>query len=257
MSHSNGNQSTPAGWHADPSGAPQQRWWDGTRWTEHTQATPQAQQHQAQQPTHTPQLAQSQQQSQPQYAQQPQQYGQQQYGQQQYGQQQQHPAYSPVYATQAPPPVAPGTPVYNVFIWVLTVLPVLSLLILPLYSSAIEQSVTTTYRYGGSMSFLGLQAVGSLVSLVLYAAIVVLAYFDHKWLVRQGYVQPFHWAWAFLSIVYPIGRSVVVRRRSGRGIAPMWVSIGLCVLSIIVSSIWTFSLIATIFGTSMTYGSYT
>ena len=252
MSHSNGNQSTPAGWHADPSGAPQQRWWDGTRWTEHTQATPQAQQPTA----HTQQPAQpqyGQQQAQPQYGQQPQQYGQQ---PQQYGQPQ-HPAYSPAYATQAPPPVAPGTPVYNVFICVLTVLPVLSLLILPLYSNAIEESVTTTYRYGGSMSFLGLQAIGSLISLVLYAAIVVLAYFDHKWLVRQGYVQPFHWAWAFLSIVYPIGRSVVVRRRSGRGIAPMWVSIGLCALSIVVSIIWSISLFATIFGTSMTYGSYT
>ena len=26
----------PAGWHPDPQGAPQQRYWDGTRWTEHT-----------------------------------------------------------------------------------------------------------------------------------------------------------------------------------------------------------------------------
>lgn len=29
----------PAGWHPDPSGAPQLRYWDGTRWTEHVQAT--------------------------------------------------------------------------------------------------------------------------------------------------------------------------------------------------------------------------
>jgi Protein of unknown function (DUF2510) len=27
---------TPAGWYADPSGAPVQRYWDGTRWTEST-----------------------------------------------------------------------------------------------------------------------------------------------------------------------------------------------------------------------------
>jgi hypothetical protein len=30
---------SPPGWYADPSGpSGQQRWWDGTRWTEHTQA---------------------------------------------------------------------------------------------------------------------------------------------------------------------------------------------------------------------------
>lgn len=29
----------PPGWYADPNGAPVQRWWDGTRWTEHTQTS--------------------------------------------------------------------------------------------------------------------------------------------------------------------------------------------------------------------------
>lgn len=29
-----------AGWFPDPSGAPQQRYWDGARWTEHTAAAP-------------------------------------------------------------------------------------------------------------------------------------------------------------------------------------------------------------------------
>ena len=37
-------QQAPApGWYADPQNASQQRWWDGTRWTEHVQGTPQAQ----------------------------------------------------------------------------------------------------------------------------------------------------------------------------------------------------------------------
>ncbi|MBG0560425.1 DUF2510 domain-containing protein [Actinoplanes aureus] len=30
----------PAGWYADPAGAPQQRWWDGFRWTDHVQPAP-------------------------------------------------------------------------------------------------------------------------------------------------------------------------------------------------------------------------
>jgi len=31
----------PAGWHPDPSGASQFRWWDGVRWTEQTWTQPQ------------------------------------------------------------------------------------------------------------------------------------------------------------------------------------------------------------------------
>ena len=31
---------TPAGWYADPSGAPQQRYWDGAGWTAHAAAPP-------------------------------------------------------------------------------------------------------------------------------------------------------------------------------------------------------------------------
>lgn len=31
-------QGPPAGWYPDPGGQPVQRWWDGTTWTEHTQA---------------------------------------------------------------------------------------------------------------------------------------------------------------------------------------------------------------------------
>jgi uncharacterized membrane protein len=66
----------------------------------------------------------------------------------------------------------------------------------------------------------------------------VLAYFDRKWLLARGFDRPFHWAFAFIAApVYTIGRSVVVRRRSGRGIAPMWVSIGLLVLGLIVGII--------------------
>ncbi|MEZ5382517.1 MAG: AIM24 family protein [Microthrixaceae bacterium] len=50
--------STPAGWYTDPSDASQQRYWDGTQWTQQTQAAPEAEP--AQQPAAAHPVAQSQ-----------------------------------------------------------------------------------------------------------------------------------------------------------------------------------------------------
>lgn len=110
------NANIPAGWYADPQGTPQQlRWWDGSRWTEHTHPAQQAQapQQQAagqapqqqpqQQPAHAPQQAQ-------QYA--PQQAAPQQAGYPQQGQPQAAPQQAP-YGQQAPGqpmPQAAGQP---------------------------------------------------------------------------------------------------------------------------------------------------
>ncbi|WP_244527864.1 MULTISPECIES: hypothetical protein [unclassified Leifsonia] len=61
---------------------------------------------------------------------------------------------------------------------------------------------------------------------------VLLAYLDRKALQRRGYDRPFQWVWAFLgllmyacSLVYVIGRTIVIRRRGGRGAAPLVASI--------------------------------
>ena len=75
-------------------------------------------------------------------------------------------------------------------------------------------------QYAGAFGTFG---VTSVLALVLSAAWVVLAVLDARALQRVGIVQPFHWAWSFLGPVYPIGRAVVLRRRIGRGIAPLWV----------------------------------
>lgn len=60
------------------------------------------------------------------------------------------------------------------------------------------------------------------------------AHLDRKALQHRGYDRPFHWALAILgvfmyacSLVYAIGRTVVVRRRGGHGIAPMIFSIAI------------------------------
>ncbi|MEF3114646.1 phospholipid scramblase-related protein [Streptomyces chrestomyceticus] len=77
------NANIPAGWYADPQGTPDRlRWWDGSRWTEHThEGRP------AQAQTSAPQQAQQQQAQQPSYVKAGQQSAPQQQGGQSYGQQ--------------------------------------------------------------------------------------------------------------------------------------------------------------------------
>jgi hypothetical protein len=82
------------------------------------------------------------------------------------------------------------------------------------------------------------------LSLLIYGATVALAYSDHRILLGAGYMRPFHWAWAFLSTgVYVIGRSIIVQRRIGRGLTPIWVWVAVTVLGLVVS----FSVIAQMF----------
>lgn len=72
------------------------------------------------------------------------------------------------------------------------------------------------------------------------ALIMLFAYLDWRELRRRGVSRPFHWAWSFIvlagtSAVYPIGRSVVARRRTGRGMAPLWIATATIVLSVVVA----------------------
>jgi hypothetical protein len=259
VSNAYGNQQLPAGWYADPAGSPQLRWWDGTQWTEHLHAPTASAPAQAQLPQQARPGA-----SVPGYGTTPA-YG----AAPGYGAPSAYGAYAPApaYAGVAQyPSVAPGTPVYGPLIWIITLLPVISYLLLPLLlgnvNDMVRQAVADpyAYRYGVGGSMMGLQLGSDFIGLVFYAAIVVMAYFDHKQLAARGFVRPFHWAWSFLSgIVYVIGRSVVVKRRAGHGIAPMWVTIGLTALGFIIGLVIIVSLFSTIMSTVPTSlnGSYT
>ena len=79
--------------------------------------------------------------------------------------------------------------------------------------------------------------LASALSVLLYAAFVVLAYFDSRELVKQGIPRPFHWAYAFFGGygVYPIGRAVVMKRRTGRGMGTVWAYIGYWIFGIAAS----------------------
>ena len=91
------------------------------------------------------------------------------------------------------PPLPAGARVDTLWIWLLVAAPLLTLMHL-----------------------------GGVLGLLPYALSVLLAALDRRALGRLGVVRPFHWAYAFIPApVYLIGRTVVLRRRVGRGLAPL------------------------------------
>lgn len=137
------------------------------------------------------------------------------------------------------PRLADGVRTDTAFIWVLALLPLLSLPVTFLYQPEIRYEVIgpgglRTVDPGSvyTPGYFLLQGFGVL----LYAAQVVLAFLDHRALRRRGVVRPFPWAWAFLSsIVYLIGRYVVVRKVApGRPMWPLWVGLAVLVVGFVV-----------------------
>ncbi|WP_431279184.1 DUF2510 domain-containing protein [Leifsonia poae] len=231
---SNTNGQTPAGWYADPSGSQQLRWWDGMQWTEHyAPAAPPVAPVQAQ-----PVQAQP---AQPAYGQQA--YGQT-YGQQPYGG-----APATAYATgpfvPERPPLASGTRIYSVWIWLVVALPILPSLLLPFWNpfegmASIRTSRDLEHLTSPFALFGWAYFAIMIVTWLAYGLAVVFAWLDYRELKRVGVERPFHWAWAFLSsYVYVIGRSIIVRKvAAGRGLAPIWASIGVVVASFIIIIAW-------------------
>ncbi|WP_052226673.1 DUF2510 domain-containing protein [Microbacterium mangrovi] len=217
--------SIPPGWYPDQNGVT--RWWDGTQWTAATQPPTPAQ------PTA------------------PGGYAQQGYAQQGYQQgYAQQGAYAPVSQY---PQVEPGTPGTTVWAWLVALLPIIDVVLSLGYTLSIPAAMSSFVAQMGSVDpstpegasrlsaamlgtfFNGWYAALLIVGLLVYAATVVFSYFDHRELVRRGYVKPFHWAWAFLgSLVYIIGRTVVVHRRGGRSLGPLWAMIAVFVASIVI-----------------------
>ncbi|MFP7761504.1 hypothetical protein [Marisediminicola sp. LYQ134] len=157
-----------------------------------------------------------------------------------------------------PRPVPEGTSVSTPYIWAIVFAPLLVLLPLLLWdvegymTEVIDSSMSTTAMptYLFDPGYLALQGV----SLVVWLGSVLLAFFDWRELKRRDVDRPFHWAWTFLGgLVYVIGRSIIVHRRSGTGFAPMWVAILVTVLGTIVSMWVTVGAMAAAF-TNITFG---
>jgi Protein of unknown function (DUF2510) len=219
----------PPGWYPAPDGTGGQRWWDGTQWTQY--ASPLAP------PPVPPHVA-----------------------TQQYGQQvaphQLAPHQLAPYGEVAQPRVPEGTPVDTAWIWLIVALPLLS--IVPLLFRDFEGYLVQSMNDPSDpMAQLGLYTDPAYLSAVAlgwlsYGLSVWFSYLDAAALRRLGYPRRFHWAWSFLwSLVYVIGRSVVVKRQAGRGSAPMWVAIALTVALFVGSLVWVFSIVASVVSTTI------
>jgi hypothetical protein len=137
------------------------------------------------------------------------------------------------------PPLAPDARVNTPFIWIIALLPLVSAVaflawdVEGYFRRAIEDPQGAAGYQLTDPGYLLVSAVGFLI----YPAIVVLAYFDWRALRRTGVVKPFHWAWSFLTIVYIIGRAVVLRRRVHRGLAPLWTFLVVYLVVIVIISV--------------------
>jgi len=146
----------------------------------------------------------------------------------------------------------------QLWIWLIVALPLVSLIpMLTIDWTAIFASVMVDQPTVNSQLALFAQP-GYLIAIVLswpiYFACVLFAFFDWRALNRLGVPRPFHWAWTFLSsLVYVIGRSVIVMRRTGgKGRAPLWGAIGYVVVTIVV----TIVLFAQVFNAAMAVVGY-
>jgi hypothetical protein len=142
----------------------------------------------------------------------------------------------------APSPKAPpGTDWNTPWIWLIALLPLLPTLLLlfvPWGSMfAIDIDDPRSAMSGTFALFLSPFYWGAIVlSYVVYGVSVFFAYRDVKELTARGVPQPFHWAFCFIGgVVYTIGRSVVVHRRTGNGHQPIWVEVAVFLVSIAIS----------------------
>jgi hypothetical protein len=193
----------PAGWYPVAAGSAQQRWWDGSRWTDHVY-----------EPAGTPAAAST-------------------------------TAAAVDAAGVAPLRAAAGVKPGTVWFWLLVVgVPVLTILdLIPtsIYVSQVIGGDTTDPTAAASAVFSPAYLLVLLSGWFIYAVSIVFGLLDWRELTARGVPKPFHWAWGFFVIavgwpaVYVIGRTVVAKRRTGAGLAPLWVFIGLEIVVLIVS----------------------
>jgi hypothetical protein len=158
-----------------------------------------------------------------------------------------------------------GTDVNTVWGWLLAIQPLSALIVLfplsgffALLGEVNPSNAKVVNALPGDPGLLTAIIMG-LVGNILF---IVFAYLDSRQLKANGLPRPFAWGWSFFvlvsggTLVYEIGRLVVIRRRAGGGgLGAFWLflalEIALFIASLIVVAVFVVSLIeqtATLFG---------
>lgn len=146
----------------------------------------------------------------------------------------------------------PGTPWNTPWIWLIVLLPVLPavLLLFVPWGSMFDVDPYATNPYDAMSGMLALFTspfywLTLVLSYAIYGFSVFFAYRDMKELTARGVPKPFHWAFCFIGgVVYAIGRSVVVHRRTGDGHQPIWAEVAVFAFSLVVSIVITVMMFA-------------
>jgi hypothetical protein len=152
----------------------------------------------------------------------------------------------------------------TVWIWLVVLLPLVGVLGLVMFdwTSYIRDSFYAgVYAYESGDTTMAASStagtlitlVASVVTLVITALTVLFSFLDWRQLRARGVERPFHWAWSFFvlmigsGLVYVIGRGIVLRRRTGSGLAPIWASIAVNIVAVVALSIWVVVLLSQLF----------
>lgn len=155
------------------------------------------------------------------------------------------------------PALPAGTRIDDAWVWIVSlsyllgVIPVF-FLDMNAYMRAVFEAQLSGSTGGLSETLAGYAVLGIvswLLGLALWGLTIFAAYHDYKHLEAVGVVRPFHWAFAFIpyTIVYLIGRHVVLRRVSRTAGWPLWAHIGSYALVFIGIAIWTLVMVQSMF----------
>jgi hypothetical protein len=164
----------------------------------------------------------------------------------------------------AVPKAPPGTDGNTPWIWLIVLMPIVPMvltLFVP-WGSIYDIDVTAPNPYIGMSGMWDLYLspilwISTALSYLIYGLSVFFAYRDVKVLTARRVPRPFHWAFAFLGgIVYAIGRSIVVGRRTGKGYGPIWVEGGVVLFSFVVTGYITVVMLSSMAGLFGSLSSY-
>lgn len=136
-------------------------------------------------------------------------------------------------AHESPDPKVAGTP----WAWLLALAPVVSALALQPALIGFQQAAASSADGRASQQSVNLVMLGFTLNLgvtfLLIGVSGLLAFLDQRGLRQRGIDRPFPWGWGFLYGVYLIGRTIVLRRRTGRGAAPLVLAAALLVAAML------------------------